>query len=272
MHLLQAALLGLIQGVTEVLPISSSAHLILVPRLLGWSESGLTFDVALHFGTFMALFTYFRRDIVQLFRDGLTGLHQQDHPGRLRLPWLLVAGSLPAVLAGTLCEKPIEQIFRSSPLLIALLLVLFGLALGLADRYGRQHHGVHNVTLKIALIIGSFQALALLPGVSRSGVTITAALLVGLARPEAARFSFLLSLPIVAGAALIKGLYLLKHGIEPGMLLPMLVGIVVAAISGYFSVAFLLRFVQTRTVWPFVWYRLAIGALVLAGIGGGLVR
>lgn len=272
MHLLQAALLGLIQGVTEVLPISSSAHLILVPRLLGWPESGLTFDVALHFGTFMALFTYFRRDIVQLVRDGLTGLHQEAHPGRLRMPWLLAVGTLPAVAAGLLLEEPIEVIFRDNPFLISLLLILFGLALGLADRYGRQHRGVQDVTLRMALIIGSFQALALLPGVSRSGVTITAALLVGLARFEAARFSFLLSLPIVFGAALKEGVSLVRSGIEPGMLTPMLVGIVVAAVSGYLSVAFLLRFVQTRTVWPFVWYRLAIGALVLAGIGGGLVR
>ncbi|MGB4598454.1 MAG: undecaprenyl-diphosphatase UppP [Trichlorobacter sp.] len=272
MNFFHAALLGLIQGTTEVLPISSSAHLILVPRLLGWAESGITFDVALHFGTFVALFTYFRRDVVSLVQDGLSGFFQDD-PGRtLRLPWLLVAGSVPAAVAGKLFEEPIEQIFRDSPLLIALLLVLFGLGLGLADRYGRQHRGVHNVTLNMALIIGSFQALALLPGVSRSGITITAALLVGLARPEAARFSFLLSLPIVFGAALLKGLQLLKTGIEPGMLLPMLVGISVAAISGYASVAFLLRFVQTNTVWPFVWYRLAAGGLLLAGISAGLLR
>lgn len=270
MNLFHAALLGLIQGATEVLPISSSAHLILVPRLLGWAESGLTFDVALHLGTFAALFTYFRREVVTLVHDGLSGFFQ-DHPDRnLRLPWLLVAGSVPAAVIGKLFEEPIDQIFRNSPVLIALLLMLFGLGLGLADRYGRQHHGVQHVTLKMALLIGSFQALALLPGVSRSGITITAALLVGLARPEAARFSFLLSLPIVFGAALLKGLQLLKTGIEPNMLLPMLVGVTVAAVSGYACVAFLLRFVQTNTVWPFVWYRLAAGGLILAGIAAGL--
>lgn len=272
MNLFHAALLGLIQGTTEVLPISSSAHLILVPRFLGWPESGLTFDVALHFGTFVALFAYFWRDLAKLLRDGLTGFMQDDRQRTLRLPWLLVAGSVPAAVAGKLFEEPIELIFRDSPLLIGLLLILFGLGLGLADRYGRQHHSVQHVTLKTALIIGSFQALALLPGVSRSGITITAALLVGLARPEAARFSFLLSLPIVFGAALLKGLHLLKTGIEPGMLGPMLVGITVAALSGYASVAFLLRFVQTNTVWSFVWYRLAAGGLVLAGLGAGLLR
>jgi undecaprenyl-diphosphatase len=269
MNLLHAALLGLIQGTTEVLPISSSAHLILLPRLLGWPPSGLTFDVALHFGTLLALLAYFRRDLLPLVRDGLTGFFQDDPSKTARLPWLLAAGTLPAVAVALLFESQIELIFRDNPLLIVLLLILFGVGLGLADRYGRQHHGVHNVTLRMALIIGSFQALALLPGVSRSGITITAALLVGLSRFEAARFSFLLSLPIVFGAALKEGLELLKTGIEPGMFVPMLVGITVAAVSGYVSVAFLLHFVQSRTVWPFVWYRLAAGGLLLIGLGAG---
>lgn len=272
MNLLHAALLGLIQGATEVLPISSSAHLILLPRLLGWQPSGLTFDVALHFGTLLALFAYFRRDLAPLVRDGLTGFFQEDRPGMLRLPWLLVAGTLPAVAAALLFEQQIERIFRDTPLLTALLLMLFGLALGLADRYGRHHRGLQQITLQMAVLIGCFQALALMPGVSRSGITITAALLLGLARFEAARFSFLLSLPIVLGAALKEGLHLFKAGVEPGMLAPMLVGVVVAAVSGYASVAFLLRFVQNRTVWPFVWYRLAVGGLLLAGLWTGWLQ
>ena len=272
MNLLHAALLGLMQGVTEVLPISSSAHLILLPRLLGWPPSGLTFDVALHFGTLLALLAYFRRDLLPLVREASSGLFNDQQPGTLRLPWLLAAGTLPAVVAALLFEEQIELIFRDNPFLISLLLILFGLGLGLADRYGRQHHGVHNVTLRMAMIIGSFQALALLPGVSRSGITITAALLVGLARFEAARFSFLLSLPIVFGAALNEGTQLLKTGIPAGEGPAMLVGIVVAAVAGYVSVAFLLRFVQSRTVWPFVWYRLVVGGLLLAGLGAGWLR
>lgn len=272
MNLLHAALLGLMQGVTEVLPISSSAHLILLPRLLGWAPSGLTFDVALHFGTLLALLAYFRRDLLPLVREASSGLFQDNQPQTLRLPWLLVVGTLPAVVTALLFEEQIELIFRSTPLLISLLLILFGLGLGLADRYGRQHHGVQQVTLRMALIIGGFQALALLPGVSRSGITITAALLVGLARFEAARFSFLLSLPIVFGAALKEGLQLLSTGIPAGEGTAMLVGIVMAAVSGYLSVAFLLRFVQTRTVWPFVWYRLAAGGLLLVGLGAGWLR
>jgi len=271
MDLLHAALLGIIQGTTEVLPISSSGHLILVPRLLGWPDSGLTFDVALHFGTFLAIFYYFRTDVVTLVQDGLGGLYRPDGTKQLRLPWMIILASVPAAIVGKTLEEPIEAIFRSSPLLIALMLVLFGLGLGLSDRYGRKLGDVASLTLGSALLIGCFQCLALVPGVSRSGITITAALLAGLARTDAARFSFLLSLPIVFGAALLKAIHLLQHGIEPGMAGPMLVGIAVSAVSGYISVAFLLRFVQSRTLWAFVWYRFVAGGAVLLLLGNGFL-
>lgn len=273
MSLIQAMILGLVQGVAEVLPISSSAHLIFIPWLFGWKDSGLTFDVALHFGTFVALFAYFWHDVVMLVKGTYTGLKTRDFSSHeSRLPWLLVAGSVPAAIVGKLFEEPIEKIFRGSPLVVALTLILFGLALGLADRYGRQLRDVASVGLATAVAIGCFQCLALIPGVSRSGITITAALILGLARPAAARFSFLLSLPIVAGAAMLKALHLIKHGIEPGMAAPMLVGVVVAAVSGYLSVAFLLRFVQKNTVWPFVWYRVAVGGGLLFAVGSGWLR
>lgn len=271
MELLHAVILGIVQGATEVLPISSSAHLLLIPRFLGWPESGLTFDVALHFGTFLALFVYFRREAVQLVRDGLGGFWQADGK-TLRLPWLIVLASVPAALVGKTLEQPIEDIFRSSPFWIVLLMIVFGLLLGLADRYGFQGHGVENVTLKMAMIIGCSQCLALLPGVSRSGITITAALLLGLTRVEAARFSFLLSLPIVFGAALLKGLHVVKHGVPAGEGMAMLVGVAVSALVGYISVAFLLRFVQGRTVWTFVWYRIVLGSAVLVLLGMGVLR
>ncbi len=271
MDLLQAALLGGIQGATEVLPISSSGHLILIPRLLGWPDSGLTFDVALHFGTFLAIFFYFRHDVVALVRSGLTGFYQEGNQKQLRLPWMIVLASVPAAIVGKTLEEPIEQIFRSSPLMIALMLIFFGLGLGLADRYGKQLHDVASITLGSALMIGCFQCLALVPGVSRSGITITAGLLIGLARSDAARFSFLLSLPIVFGAALLKVIYLCKHGLEPGMAAPMLVGVVTSAVVGYLSVAFLLKFVQSRTLWPFVWYRVAAGGVVLVFLGIGFL-
>lgn len=271
MNLLHAITLGGIQGLTEVLPISSSAHLILIPRLFGWPESGLTFDVALHLGTFIALFIYFRKDVVSLAQDGLTGLYQEGPQKRLRLPWLIVLASVPAALVGKTLEQPIEEIFRNSPLWIAVMLIFFGILLGLTDRYGRQLHDVASITLGSALLIGCFQCLALVPGVSRSGITITAGLLAGLARTDAARFSFLLSLPIVFGAALLKMMHLVRHGIEPGMALPMLAGVVVSAVVGYISVAFLLRFVQNRTLWSFVWYRVATGIGVIVLLGTGLL-
>lgn len=271
MDLLQAAILGILQGATEVLPISSSAHLILVPLLAGWKESGLTFDVALHFGSFLAIFTYFRQDVAKLLRGGIIGLKERQMNPELHLALLLVAGSVPAAIVGKTLEGPIEAIFRASPLMISIMLILFGLGMGLADHYGSRIRSVSDINLRAALFIGCFQCLALIPGVSRSGITITAALLLGFARPDAARFSFLLSLPIVAGAALLKGGELARQGIEPGMGLPMLVGIVAAAVSGYIAVAFLLRFVQSCTLWSFVWYRIVLGAVILTLLIAGFI-
>jgi undecaprenyl-diphosphatase len=270
MNLFHAAVLGALQGFTEVLPISSSAHLILVPWLLKWPESGLTFDVALHLGTFLALSLYFWRDIIELaasFFDAVTS-RRLDTPAR-RLPFLIIAATVPAAVVGKLFEDQIETIFRSSPLLIASVLVLFGLFLGLADYFGRKRLVLNEIKPAGAVIIGLMQCLALIPGVSRSGITITAALMLGFTRESAARFSFLISLPIVVGAALLKSVDLLKHGIPPGEGLPMLIGIASAAITGYISVAFLLRFVQKQSLAPFVWYRVIVGGgLILAILSG----
>lgn len=267
MNLFHAAVLGALQGFTEVLPISSSAHLILVPWLLNWPESGLTFDVALHLGTFLALSFYFRRDITELtvsFFDAATS-RKLDTPAR-RLPFLIIATTIPAAIVGKLFESQIEAIFRSNPLLISSVLILFGLILGLADYLGRKRKVLDEIKPTGALAIGLMQCLALIPGVSRSGITITAALMLGFTRESAARFSFLISLPIVAGAALLKTLHLLEHGIPSGEVLPMLVGIVFSSITGYISVAFLLRFVQKRSLAPFVWYRVVVGGGLIAAI------
>jgi undecaprenyl-diphosphatase len=262
MTMTHAALLGIIQGLTEVLPISSSAHLILIPRLLGWPESGLTFDVALHLGTFIALSLYFRRDIVDLVVNFTSGLRQgRFRTPATRLPLYLLAGTIPAAIFGKTLEKPIEELFRHSPILIALLLIGFGLLLAFADTVGQKKWRMDRITLKSALIIGIAQCLALFPGVSRSGITITAALLLGFNRESSARFSFLLSLPIVAGAALLKVGKLAKSGIPAGEGGILLMGIVTSAFFGYFSIAFLLKLVQRRSLYPFVWYR------VVAGIG-----
>ena len=260
MNSLHATVLGAVQGLTEILPISSSAHLILIPRFLHWPESGLTFDVALHLGTFIALALYFWRDIIELcfsFCKGVTG--KGLHTPADRLPFYIIAATIPAAIAGKTLEEPIERIFRASPLLIAGFLVLFAIILALADTIGAKRWKIDRITLQSAMIIGLAQCLALMPGVSRSGITITAALLIGFNREAAARFSFLLSLPVVAGAAVLKLGHLARHGIPAGEAAPMLIGIITSAVFGYLSVAFLLRLVQRSSLYPFVWYRFLAG-------------
>lgn len=261
MNPLHAALLGALQGLTEILPISSSAHLILVPWLFHWPESGITFDVALHLGTLIALSCYFWRDVMELTRKFIDGLMRRGKDGQAdRLPFYIIAGTIPAAIVGKTLEGPIEDIFRSSPALIAIFLILFGLLLAFADTTGAKRLRMDNVTLKFAIIIGLAQCLALVPGVSRSGITITAALLLGFNRETSTRFSFLLSLPIVAGAAALKLGELARHGIPPGEVAPLLIGIATSALFGYLSVAFLIRLVQRYSLYPFVWYRLVVGA------------
>lgn len=272
MNLFHAAVLGAIQGFTEVLPISSSAHLILFPWLLKWPESGLTFDVALHLGTFLALSIYFWRDIIEIivsFFDVLAS-RRLNSPAR-RLPFFIIAATVPAAIVGKLFEHQVDTVFRSNPLLIAASLILFGLILGLSDYLGRKRLVMDEIKTSSVLVIGLMQCLALIPGVSRSGITITAGLMLGFTRESAARFSFLISLPIVAGAALLKSMELFKSGIPAGEGLPMLVGIGFSAVTGYISVSFLLRFVQKQSLSPFVWYRVIVGGgLVIAILNWGI--
>lgn len=264
MNNLHALVLGIVQGLTEVLPISSSAHLILIPDIFKWPESGITFDVALHLGTFLALAGYFWRDIFDLiynFVGSLTGKGFQS-PGS-RLPWFIILATIPAAFVGKRFEEPIEDIFRHSPAIISSFLIGFGLLLAFADTVGAKRWKLDRITLKSALIIGLAQCLALLPGVSRSGITITAALLLGYNRETSARFSFLLSLPIVFGAAVLKVGHLVKTGIPQGEMVPLLIGIASSAVFGYLSVAFLLKLVQRNSLYPFVWYRIAAGIFFL---------
>jgi len=269
-NILHAIVLGALQGFAEVLPISSSAHLIIVPWLLQWPESGLTFDVALHLGTFLALTLYFRRDIVEMAAAAVDAISNRslNTPAR-RLPFLIIAATVPAAVVGKLFEQQLEDIFRSNPLLTASVLIVFGIILGIADIAGRKRLALDEIKPASALTIGLFQCLALVPGVSRSGITITAGLMLGFTRESAARFSFLMSLPIVAGAALLKSLQILKHGIPAGEGLPMLVGIGVSAITGYISVAFLLKFVQKHSISPFVWYRVVAGGVIISAVMSG---
>lgn len=261
---LHALLLGALQGLTEVLPISSSAHLIIIPKLLGWAESGLTFDVALHLGTLIALCLYFWRDILDMVYNFFCSVSGKGfHSSGSRLPWYIIIGTIPAAVVGKSFEEPIEKVFRHSPLLICTFLIVFALVLAFADTTGAKRWKLDRMTLQAALVIGLAQCLALIPGVSRSGITITAALFLGYNRETSARFSFLLSLPIVFGAAVFKVGHLLKTGIPAGEMTPLVIGVASSAIFGYLSVALLLKVVQRYSLYPFVWYRLAAGAIFL---------
>ena len=259
MTLVQAIVLGILQGLGEFLPISSSGHLIVVPWLLGWREHGLAFDVALHLGTLVAVLYAFAGDWWRLvsatLRGALRGRPFAEPGGRMF--GLIVLASIPGAVAGKLLESWAETTFRS-PALVAASMAALGVVLLFADRRGGAREA-DSLSLVDALIIGLAQALALIPGVSRSGITISAALFLGLRREQAARFSFLLATPITAGAALLKVPHLL-HG---GGVKVALAGIGAAAIVGWLSIFFLLQYVRTRTYRPFVWYRFAFAAVVL---------
>ncbi len=256
----RAIVLGILQGLGEFLPISSSGHLIVVPWLLGWGDSGLSFDVALHLGTLAAVAFAFWHDWLQLLKGGLRGLASgrplADPDARL-LVYLALA-TLPGAAAGLLLDEWAETVFRS-PGLVALMMALLGAVLWAADRRAGTQADGEGVTLRDALLIGLAQALAIVPGTSRSGATISMALFLGHRREAAARFSFLLALPITAGAAIVKVPDLLAGGAD---LTPVLLGMLAAAVSGLLAIRALLRYVRTRSYAPFVAYRFVFAALV----------
>jgi undecaprenyl-diphosphatase len=255
--IIQAIILGLVQGLGEFLPISSSAHLVLVPWLFGWADPGMTFDIALHVGTFIAVVLYFWKDWLNLISQGLT--RPKEREGKLF--WYLVLATIPGAAIGYLLEHKAETIFRN-PLLIAVMLIIMGGILFWVDRQGKKKIDVKHVSLKTSILIGLSQALAIIPGVSRSGVTMTTALVLGMTREGAARFSFLLSAPIIFGAAAIKMPQVIAN---PAMInTPFIVGMIVACISGLASIGFLLRFVQKKSFLPFALYRFMLGAVVIA--------
>jgi undecaprenyl-diphosphatase len=254
---LQAAILGLVQGLGEFLPISSSAHLVLVPWLFNWEDPGLTFDIALHLGTLIAVAIYFWRDWLRLLSKGFTDTKSPDG----RLFWYLVLATVPGAAIGFLLEKHAETIFRN-PTLIAIMLILLGIILYWADRRGAKKTNVSQITLPTSFLIGLSQALAIIPGVSRSGITMTTALLLGMTREGAARFSFLLSAPIIFGAAAVKLPQIISN---PALITGnFIIGMVVSFVTGIASIGFLLRYVQTKTFLPFVWYRFILGALIIS--------
>jgi len=269
--LLHAIILGIIQGLTEFLPVSSSAHLALIPWLLGWNDQGLSFDIALHVGTVLAVVAYFFRDWVQVIAEGF-GMSIGRDPAIRRNPkllWLLVLGSVPAGVAGLLVKDLAENVWRNNQYLIGSMLILVGLFMWWADKQGSRKKDLGNVSAADSLTIGAAQALALVPGVSRSGITICAGLLRNLDRATAARFSFLLATPAIAGAAAKDAWDLMRHGggiagIPQDMRTALLVGVVVSAIVGALTIQFFLNFLRRRSLSFFVWYRVIFGIIVIA--------
>jgi undecaprenyl-diphosphatase len=260
---LQAIVLSLVQAVTEFLPISSSGHLILVPYFLGWPDQGLSFDVAAHFGTMLAVVAYFRDDLLELVRGFFRG-----GPGRRdfeprRLGWALVVGTIPAALAGLALASTIETRLRS-PLLIACTTFVYALVLLWADRAGSKQLDFLGIGLRDALIIGMAQALALVPGTSRSGITITAALLLGFTREAAARFAFLLFIPVGVLAGGHDLLKLWRAGELWNQMTPILIAIVVSGVGGYLVIGWLLDWLRRRPLTVFVVYRVVLAALIMA--------
>ena len=271
MPLYQAIVLALVQAFTEFLPISSSAHLTILPWLLGWSDPGLAFDVALHAGTLLAVLLYFLKDWITLVLCGFgikypSSATAEEAGQHKKLFWYLVLGTIPGGLVGFLFEKRIEEQFRT-PIIIGIAMIAMGLVMWWAEAKSRLTRPLGQANLGDALTIGTSQALALCPGVSRSGITITAGLFRGFAREAATRFSFLLSTPLIAGAAISHLPKLMKLQKAGAMDLPMstlLISVLISAVGGYFVIAFFLKYLQTRTLKPFVLYRVAFGILVLA--------
>ena len=271
MHLWQLVLLAVVQGLTEFLPISSSAHLILIPQFFHWSDPGLAFDVALHAGTLVAVLLFFFREWIQLVLCGL-GFHyprrasEQMVMQNQRLFWYLVAGSIPAGIVGFLFEKKAEEAWRS-PVPIAIATIALGLVMWYAEYIGRRERNMEQTSLGDSIVVGCAQALALFPGVSRSGVTITAGLLRGMNRETAARFSFLLSTPVIAGAAGLELPKLIRAQRAGQLGMPLShveICIAVSAVVGYIVIAFLLQYLQTHSLKIFVYYRILFGIVVLA--------
>jgi undecaprenyl-diphosphatase len=265
MELYQVIVLAVIQGITEFLPVSSHAHLILAPMLFGWKDPGLAFDIALHAGTLAAVLLFFFRDWLQVIAQGL-GVSYGSDPELKRnrmLLWYLAVGSIPAAIIGFIFKEQAEE--WKNPLVIGGMMIGIGLLMWLAERVGSERKNIAAITFPDSMMIGAAQALAVVPGVSRSGVTIAAALFRGIDRPSAARFSFLLATPIIAGAAGSALHHVMKEGGVPAdMKIPFAVGIAVSAAVGCVVIAFFLKYLQRHTLRVFIYYRLIFGIIIIA--------
>jgi undecaprenyl-diphosphatase len=284
MSILEAIVLGLVQGLTEFLPISSSAHLIIVPWLFGWEQPGLAFDAALHLGTLAAVIVYFWRDLLAMAfalpgalrrpLGVLRGTDEADADARLAL--LIALGIVPAAVLGLLGQETIESFFHGddhttrSLAIIAVLMMALALLLAIAERVADHTRPLKQLTIRDAVVVGLAQAFALLPGVSRSGATITAGLFRGLRRADAARFSFLLGAPLIAGAGAKGFIDVVQSGLDRSDAVAFAVGMLVSALSGFVAISFLLRYLQRSNTLIFVIYRLVLGLFILGLLASGL--
>ncbi len=267
--ILQAAVLGIVQGLTEFIPISSSGHLVLIPKLFGWNTFVATkgvstaFDVALHLGTLLALLVFFRHEWIKLIQGFFRGFKHRpaDWDFTSRMAWLLVLASIPAAIAGALLNNVIEDHLRV-PAAVAICLLLGAAFMTAAEVYGKRNRGFKKINARDAGVVGFAQILALAPGVSRSGVTISAGMLDGLDREAAAHFAFLMAGPIIAGSGIYEAFKLAKNGFPahgPGVFLA---GFITAAISGFVAIGLMLKYLKSHTLLPFIIYRVALAALV----------
>ncbi len=273
MEIFAAVVLGIIQGLTEFLPVSSSAHLILVPWILGWKPEGIFFDVSLHVGTALAILAFFWSDWIELAREVLAGIADHKPLGnpKRKLAWFLAVGTLPAMAVGLTLEKTVEDRLRS-PLVTVFTLVAFGILLYVAERASRMDRSLEQYNWGDSIWIGLSQALALIPGVSRSGITMSTALLRNSDRTTAARFSFLLSTPVIVGAGILEGLHFIKALRHPALLAGavdikwavLLAGTATATVTGFLCIRYFLRYIQSNSFVPFVIYRFLLALAVLA--------
>jgi undecaprenyl-diphosphatase len=273
MNLFEAIVLGIVQGITEFLPISSTAHLRVVPALLGWEDPGAAFTAVIQLGTLLAVLVYFASDMSTMARAAAKGLRSGRpwESQEARLAWFIVIGTFPIGICGLVLKKHIEGEWRSL-YIISASLILLGILLWVAERVAGFRKELQQVGWLESQVIGLAQAVALIPGSSRSGTTMTAAMFLGLTREAAARFSFLLGIPAIGAAGLFELRELLKHGASGTGLSALVVGTLAAVVSGYLAIDLLLRYLRRNTMYVFIWYRIGLGLLLLALLGAGVLK
>ncbi|AFY48330.1 undecaprenyl-diphosphatase UppP [Nostoc sp. PCC 7524] len=276
MNILQAIVLGFVQGMTEFLPISSTAHLKVVPVALGWGDPGVAFTAVIQLGSIAAVLWYFWEDLTRIIQGATRAIAQKNYDDYdLRLLLGILLGTLPILVCGLLIKRFIPD-FDNSPIrslgAIAIASIVMSILLGLAEKLGQRQRDFEHLTMKDGLLMGVTQALALVPGVSRSGSTLTGGLFMGLQRETAARFSFLLGIPAITLAGLVSLKDALGTSLGDGAIISLVAGVISAAIFSYIAIAGLLRFLKTQSTWVFIWYRLIFGVVILGAISAGLLN